>query len=175
EVERLPERLAFDFFEIGACARELCDLVTVGADRFEHASAALRLRRREHSVAHGSLAGLRQERNRETEGGGAENGERDELASHVRRSIRGRRSERQHAARDELVLKAERRHILDSLRIEDAVEVIALVLDDARVKAFDRAVDRSALLVEAAIAQPDIPGHETAHTGDAQAALPSLL
>src|SRR6185503_16881974 len=78
-------------------------------------------------------------------------------------------------ARDELVLKTERRHVLDSLRIEDAVEVIALVLDDARVKAFDGTVDRSALLVEAAIAQSDIPRHETAHAGDAQAALPSLL
>src|SRR5687767_11224828 len=71
-------------------------------------------------------------------------------------------NERQYPARDELLLKAECPQVFDALRIEDAVEVIALMLHYAGVKVANGAIDGAADLVEAAVAQPPVTRHETA-------------
>ncbi len=60
-------------------------------------------------------------------------------------------------------------------RIEDAVEVIALVLHDARVKAFGDALDALSLEVVSAVTQLPHPRHDAAQAGDGQAPLPALF
>src|SRR6185503_6146144 len=80
---------------------------------------------------------------------------------------------RQRTARDELLGEPERAHVLDPLRIEDSIQMIALVLHDACMEAIDRAVDRPAELVAAAITDPRGPRHEPAHPGHAEAPFPT--
>src|SRR6266850_2948847 len=59
------------------------------------------------------------------------------------------------------------------LRVENPVEVIALVLHDPGVKALDLAVDDVALQVHPPIADAQVPGHDAAQPGDREAALPT--
>src|ERR1700730_13872224 len=59
------------------------------------------------------------------------------------------------------------------LRVENPVEVVALVLDDPGVKALDLAVDRLAVEAERAIADAQVPRHDAAQAGDREAALPT--
>ena len=61
------------------------------------------------------------------------------------------------AVREQFVFEAERAQVGDPHRIEDAVEMIRLVLDDARMEACHGAVDRPAVQVEAAVAQFRVP------------------
>src|SRR5581483_10913395 len=77
--------------------------------------------------------------------------------------------------REQHVDEAELREVLDAHRIEDAVEVVALVLHHARVEALDRAVDRLAKGVEAGVADLAVARHDAAHPGHRQASLPALL
>ena len=51
------------------------------------------------------------------------------------------------------VLVAEMAQVRDAHRIEDAVEMVDLVLHDARVESLDGALERPSFQVEAAIAQ----------------------
>src|SRR5205085_10696490 len=59
------------------------------------------------------------------------------------------------------------------LRVEDPVEVIALVLDDPGVKALDLAVDALAVEAEPAIADAQVPRNDPAQPGDRKTALPA--
>src|SRR5436189_5005004 len=56
-------------------------------------------------------------------------------------------------AREKLLVEAEARQVRHALRVQDTVEVVALVLHDARVEPLGDAVDGIALLVEAGVAQ----------------------
>jgi hypothetical protein len=60
-------------------------------------------------------------------------------------------------------------------RVEDAVQVVALVLHHARVKAADLAADRVAERIEAVVAEARIPRHDAAQPGNRQAPFPILL
>ena len=53
--------------------------------------------------------------------------------------------------------------------------MIAFVLHDARVEALGHALDRAALEVEAAVAQPRVPRDDAAQSRHRQAAFPALL
>ena len=70
---------------------------------------------------------------------------------------------------------AEHAHVAHAHRIEDAVQVVALVLDHAGVEAVRLAFDRPALRIEALVAQARVARHPAAQAGDRQAALPSFL
>ena len=65
------------------------------------------------------------------------------------------------------------RAFLDALRIENAVQVVALVLHDAGVEITDRPVDRPTQRVAPDIAQPSMARHEPTEPRNAQAAFPS--
>src|ERR1700722_4945560 len=73
------------------------------------------------------------------------------------------------------VLEAKILQIPHSLRIKNAVEMIDLVLYDARVKSLHGAVDGRAGEIEALIAHTPRPRHEPAHPRHRQAAFPALL
>src|SRR5262249_3647170 len=59
------------------------------------------------------------------------------------------------------------------LRVEDPVEMIALVLDDPGVKALDLAVDDVPLQVDPPIPDAQVPRHDAAQPGDRETALPT--
>src|SRR5215469_15155343 len=73
----------------------------------------------------------------------------------------------------QLLEEDEQAMIGDPLRVEDAIEVIAFVLDDPRVEALDLALDDFAVEPRAAIADPQVSRYDAAQPGDRQAALPS--
>src|SRR4051812_28912939 len=77
--------------------------------------------------------------------------------------------------RKQHVGETEAPEIADTHRVENAVEMIALVLHDARVKALDVALDDRARRVETAIAQSPKAGHDAAQPRNRQAALPPVL
>src|SRR5262249_31425581 len=60
-----------------------------------------------------------------------------------------------------------------ALRVEDAIEVVAFVLHDAGVKAFDITLDDLAVETGPAIAHPQMARHDPAQPGNRQAALPA--
>ena len=68
--------------------------------------------------------------------------------------------------------EAETLPVLDAVGIKDAVEVIAFVLDDARMKALRLTIDLPAVRIQSAIADTSIAGNQAAHAGHAQAPLP---
>ncbi len=72
------------------------------------------------------------------------------------------------------IREAELRQIANPARIENAVEVIDLVLDDTRVKIAHAAIQRPPLLVAARIPQMRIAGYQAAHARHRQAAFPPL-
>src|SRR6185369_15182568 len=78
-------------------------------------------------------------------------------------------------SREELFDEAETAHVGHSLRIENAVEMVAFVLHDARVESLGDTVDGIALLVRARIAKLRVARHHAAHAGNREAALPSFL
>ena len=59
------------------------------------------------------------------------------------------------------------------LRVEDTIEVIAFMLDDAGMEALDGALDDLPLGVRPAIADAQVPGHDPPQSGDRQATLPT--
>jgi len=59
------------------------------------------------------------------------------------------------------------------LRVEDTVEVIAFMLDDAGMEALDGAFDNLPLGARPAIADAQVPGHDPAQSGDRQATFPT--
>ena len=63
----------------------------------------------------------------------------------------------------------------DPLRIQNAIEVIHLVLHDPRVEALDSAIDRRPVLIKSSIVQPAVTRHQTPHAGHRQASFPSLV
>src|SRR5262245_5937356 len=71
--------------------------------------------------------------------------------------------------REELLVEAQLRKVGHALRIQDAIEVVALVLHDARMEAVRLALERIALDVEAGIAQLRVAGHDAAHAGHREA------
>ena len=73
------------------------------------------------------------------------------------------------------VLEPEAAHVAHAHGIEDAVEVIDFVLYDARMEAIHGAIDGLAEVVEAAIPESRMPGHDAAHTGHRQASFPAFL
>src|SRR6187402_2621921 len=78
-------------------------------------------------------------------------------------------------AGEELFDEAEAAHVGHPLRIKNAVQVIALVLHHARMEALGHAIDGIALLVEARVAKLRVAGHDAAHAGHREAALPPFL
>ena len=77
--------------------------------------------------------------------------------------------------REQRLIEAEFREIADPHRVEDAVEVVALVLHHARVKSLDRALEAVAVLVKAGVAQTAPARHPAAHSRDREAAFPALF
>ena len=65
--------------------------------------------------------------------------------------------------------------VADAHRIQDAVQVVAFVLDDARVEAVDVALDAAAGRIEALVAQPREARHDAAEARHRQAAFPAVL
>ena len=70
---------------------------------------------------------------------------------------------------------AEQAHVAHAHRIEDAIQVVAFVLDDAGVEAGDLALHRAAVRFEAGVAQAGKARHLAAQTRHRQASLPALL
>src|SRR5687768_14366863 len=75
----------------------------------------------------------------------------------------------------ELPGETERAHVGHALRIQDAVQVVALVLDHARVESFGDALYRIAILVGPRVAQLGVAGNHAAHARHREAALPVAL
>ena len=71
--------------------------------------------------------------------------------------------------------KPKRRRSVQPHRIEDAVEVVDLVLDDAGMEAVTGAVDGAPVRVVATIAQLRVAADEAAQAGHGQAAFPGLV
>ncbi len=71
--------------------------------------------------------------------------------------------------------KAELRKIRDAHRIQHADQMVAFMLDDARMETLGHAVDRPAELVEALVAQHRIPVDHAAHPRHRQAPPPTPL
>src|ERR1700683_2989248 len=88
----------------------------------------------------------------------------------LRASVRHRR----HAVKQR-ILEAEIDEITHALRIKNAIQVIDLMLHDARMKALDRPVDRRTGFIKTLIAHAAGARHEPAHPGYREAALPALL
>src|SRR5450631_2690772 len=61
------------------------------------------------------------------------------------------------------VIEAELGEIANAARIEDAVQVVDLVLHDPGVEILHRAIDRGSRRIEAGIAQFAITRHQAAH------------
>jgi len=78
-------------------------------------------------------------------------------------------------ARKELSGKSEFREISDARRIKDAVEVVYLMLHDARVKSSDRSIDFLAAFVKATISQVPIARHKTTHARHRETSLPVVF
>jgi hypothetical protein len=73
------------------------------------------------------------------------------------------------------VLKTELAEIADPHRIQDAVQVIALVLDHTGVEIRDGPVDAAPVCVEPCVAQLPEPRHQPPHPRDGEAAFPPVL
>ena len=79
------------------------------------------------------------------------------------------------ASSPKFLYEAETLPVLDAVGIKDAVEVIAFVLDDARMKALRLTIDLPPVRIQSAIADTRIAGNPAAHAGHAQASLvPSI-
>src|SRR6185312_1113670 len=73
------------------------------------------------------------------------------------------------------VLEAEVPQVAQALRIENAVEVIDLVLHHPGVETLDRAIDGRALEVVAAIAQPPEARDESPQAGHGKTSFPAFI
>src|SRR6185312_10674046 len=76
---------------------------------------------------------------------------------------------------EQLFVEAELGEVGHPLRVEDAVQVVALVLHHARVETLGLALDGLAVLVVARVAQPRVARHEAPHAGHRKTAFPALL
>src|SRR5882762_3199047 len=74
-----------------------------------------------------------------------------------------------------LIEEHEQARVGHPLRVENAVEMVAFVLHDAGVEAFDLALDRLAVRRRAAITDASVARHRAAQAGDRQATLPAEL
>src|SRR5262245_37483277 len=93
----------------------------------------------------------------------AANARRDSASArrHGRRfGLSRRRPTLHNAAGGELLDEAEGAEVFDALRIQDPVQVVALVLHHASVKTGHGAVDRRAASVDAAITDPRVAWHQ---------------
>src|SRR5262245_54977974 len=72
--------------------------------------------------------------------------------------------------RNQLFREAEVTEVLYPHRIQNTVEVVAFMLDHARMEAVHRAVDRLAVLVETGITKAGDAGNNATHAGHGQAA-----
>src|SRR5881394_3508059 len=70
---------------------------------------------------------------------------------------------------EELFDESEAAHVGHSLRVEDAIEMVALVLHDARVESLGETVDGVAFLVRAGIAKLRVARHDPAHARNREA------
>ena len=70
---------------------------------------------------------------------------------------------------------AEAREVAHAHRIQDAVEVVAFVLHDARMEAVGVALDRPALQIDAAVAELRVARHDAAQARAPTGTLPSPL
>ena len=73
----------------------------------------------------------------------------------------------------QLLEKDEQPVVGHPLRIKDAVEMVAFVLDDPGVEALDLALDHFAVEPRSAIADPQMARHDPAQPGNREAALPA--
>ena len=74
----------------------------------------------------------------------------------------------------EFFLEAESREIAHALRVEYAVEMIALVLHQPGVKIFRFTFEAATLGIVATIAYSTVARHDAAQAGNAQATLPTI-
>src|SRR5205085_2791062 len=72
---------------------------------------------------------------------------------------------------EELCGEAEAAHVGHAHGIQDAIEVVDLVLHHAGVEPFGHAVDGLAVLVEAGVAQLEVARHDPAHARHREASL----
>ncbi len=77
--------------------------------------------------------------------------------------------------RKELGGKSEFGEISDTRRIEDAVEVVYLMLHNTRVEPSDRSIDFLAVFVKATISQVPIARHQTTHARHRETSLPVVF
>src|SRR5687768_6664325 len=80
---------------------------------------------------------------------------------------------RQRLAWKQRVIETEPGEVTNAHRVQDAVEVIALVLHHAGVKAGDLAHEALAALVVPGVFEPRVAGYPAAHAGNGKAALPA--
>src|SRR5688572_29783694 len=78
-------------------------------------------------------------------------------------------------AGEKLLVEAEITQVFDAHRVKDAEKVIDFVLHHAGVKVLDATIDCAPELIDAAIAQPLVSRHETAHARHGKTAFPALL
>src|SRR6188474_1971159 len=71
--------------------------------------------------------------------------------------------------------EAEAAEIPDAHRIQDAVEMVAFMLDDARVKTADLALDHLARRIEPAVMQLHVPRYDAAKPRYRQAPFPAVF
>ena len=83
------------------------------------------------------------------------------------------RQRRQHTGGLQLRREPEGPAVLDPVRVEHPVKVVALVLHHPRMETIDAAVDPVPLPVEALVADPLPARHQPPHPRDAEATLPA--
>src|SRR6059058_5086248 len=76
---------------------------------------------------------------------------------------------------EQLLVEAELREVRHALGIKDAVQVVAFVLDNARVESFRFALERFALDIEAAVPELRVARDDAPHARHRQTSFPILL